>query len=263
MDAVKVPKPRSTTEHTLECVSKVEWPSIHLLTKAHARRLSDTLTLAQMLKIWRAVGRVIATTLISGKGLHLEGLGTLHDVVFSRGVLVVPLDRARATSYTSRECERTQCGHRYVDRADDRAAQGRFTSTLMATRSSRSTRCVRACDTTTPRPRMQARRAPPPSPRVSHSWRRPVCPHEALYRSPLRGVASPPIYIKHTDGRAASITADDDMETPRDGPTTRTRSMAMISTDGRGQRDPLAGPPTDAPWRVHGLAQRAAQGIQL
>ena len=49
--------------------------SVKLIERAHARALADKLTLAEMMRIWRCIGRVIGASLILGKGVNVDGLG--------------------------------------------------------------------------------------------------------------------------------------------------------------------------------------------
>ena len=68
-------KPRRKMDGGLLCVSETELTSVRLIERAHARALADKLTLAEMMRIWRCIGRVIGASLMLGKGVNVDGLG--------------------------------------------------------------------------------------------------------------------------------------------------------------------------------------------
>ena len=80
----------------LPAVNSTGMSSVQLLERAH-QAISRHLTLAGMMSIWRAVGRVIAATMIKGKGVHLEGLGTFYFDV--KGVPAFRLEPVRGIKW--------------------------------------------------------------------------------------------------------------------------------------------------------------------
>ena len=90
-------KPRRKMDGGLLCVSETELTSVRLIERAHARALADKLTLAEMMRIWRCIGRVIgayANSLVSAAAAAAVPCSSSH----SRLPSLLPLSTTISTT---------------------------------------------------------------------------------------------------------------------------------------------------------------------